>query len=227
MAGRSWVGQGVAQAGEGAPERCRRRAPVPRTRGLEIRRTRPDERHGDGSYCARSMGRCVTLAIARWTVRTHLERRGCGTVGPPVRRRLVLMPTYEYACKTCGEHLEVVQSFKDDPLTECPACGGPLRKVFGSIGHLLQGQRLLPHRQPGCRPSRAEGRDRRSRPRRSPKTERRSRSPVGGPAPSQATGGSSKARAPAAASGGTGRPRGPTRPRAARRAPDAFAPSSP
>ncbi|MDA8039314.1 MAG: FmdB family transcriptional regulator, partial [Actinomycetota bacterium] len=26
------------------------------------------------------------------------------------------MPTYEYACKQCGEHLEVVQSFKDDPL---------------------------------------------------------------------------------------------------------------
>jgi putative FmdB family regulatory protein len=31
------------------------------------------------------------------------------------------MPTYEYACKGCGEHLEVVQSFRDDPLTECPA----------------------------------------------------------------------------------------------------------
>ncbi len=40
------------------------------------------------------------------------------------------MPKYEYACKSCGEHLEVVQSFTDAPLTECPACGGPLRKVF-------------------------------------------------------------------------------------------------
>ncbi len=40
------------------------------------------------------------------------------------------MPKYEYACKSCGEHLEVVQSFSDAPLTECPACGGPLRKVF-------------------------------------------------------------------------------------------------
>src|ERR1700689_977955 len=49
------------------------------------------------------------------------------------------MPTYEYACKTCGEHLEVVQSFKDDPLTECPACGGPLRKVFGNIGIAFKG----------------------------------------------------------------------------------------
>ena len=49
------------------------------------------------------------------------------------------MPTYEYACKSCGEHLEVVQSFKDDPLTVCSACGGPLRKVFGSIGIVFKG----------------------------------------------------------------------------------------
>ena len=49
------------------------------------------------------------------------------------------MPTYEYACKSCGEHVEVVQSFKDEPLTECPACGGPLRKVFGSIGISFKG----------------------------------------------------------------------------------------
>ena len=49
------------------------------------------------------------------------------------------MPTYEYACKSCGEHLEVVQSFKDSALTECPACGGALRKVFGNIGVTFKG----------------------------------------------------------------------------------------
>ncbi len=49
------------------------------------------------------------------------------------------MPTYEYACKACGEHLEVVQSFKDDPLTTCASCGGALRKVFGSIGIAFKG----------------------------------------------------------------------------------------
>jgi putative FmdB family regulatory protein len=49
------------------------------------------------------------------------------------------MPTYEYACKACDEHLEVVQSFKDDPLTECPNCGGQLRKVFGAIGIAFKG----------------------------------------------------------------------------------------
>ena len=49
------------------------------------------------------------------------------------------MLTYEYACKSCGEHLEVVQSFKDEPLTTCPVCGGQLRKVFGSIGIAFKG----------------------------------------------------------------------------------------
>jgi len=49
------------------------------------------------------------------------------------------MPTYEYRCKECGEHLEVVQAFTDDPLTECPACHGPLRKVFGNIGITFKG----------------------------------------------------------------------------------------
>jgi len=49
------------------------------------------------------------------------------------------MPTYEYRCKECGEHLEVVQAFTDDPLTECPNCGGPLRKVFGNIGITFKG----------------------------------------------------------------------------------------
>jgi putative FmdB family regulatory protein len=49
------------------------------------------------------------------------------------------MPTYEYSCKKCGEHLEVVQSFKDDALTECPNCGGVLRKVFGNIGIAFKG----------------------------------------------------------------------------------------
>ncbi len=49
------------------------------------------------------------------------------------------MPTYEYACKACGEHVEVVQSFSDEPLATCPSCGGDLKKVFGSIGIVLKG----------------------------------------------------------------------------------------
>src|SRR5712691_3367123 len=46
----------------------------------------------------------------------------------------VRMPTYEYRCRSCGQDTEVVQSFADPPLTECPKCGGELRKVFAPVG---------------------------------------------------------------------------------------------
>ncbi|MEU7815514.1 FmdB family zinc ribbon protein [Pseudonocardia sp. NPDC049154] len=49
------------------------------------------------------------------------------------------MPTYQYACTACDHRLEAVQSFSDDALTECPACGGKLRKVFSSVGIVFKG----------------------------------------------------------------------------------------
>ena len=49
------------------------------------------------------------------------------------------MPTYQYACTSCGERLEAVQKFSDDPLTECPSCGGALRKVFSPVGVVFKG----------------------------------------------------------------------------------------
>jgi putative FmdB family regulatory protein len=49
------------------------------------------------------------------------------------------VPTYEYACTTCGEQLEVVQKFTDDPLTVCPSCGNGLRKVFSPVGIVFKG----------------------------------------------------------------------------------------
>jgi putative FmdB family regulatory protein len=49
------------------------------------------------------------------------------------------MPTYEYRCRACNHELEAVQAFSDDPLTECPECGGSLRKLFGSIGVTFKG----------------------------------------------------------------------------------------
>ncbi len=49
------------------------------------------------------------------------------------------MPTYQYACTACGEELEAVQTFSDASLTECPACGGLLRKVFSAVGVVFKG----------------------------------------------------------------------------------------
>ena len=49
------------------------------------------------------------------------------------------MPTYEYACRECGRHLEVIQSFTEKPLTKCPSCKGALKKVFSAVGIVLKG----------------------------------------------------------------------------------------
>lgn len=49
------------------------------------------------------------------------------------------MPTYSYACKDCGHAFDIVQSFTDDSLTECPSCHGSLRKLFNSVGIVFKG----------------------------------------------------------------------------------------
>ncbi|SDC48291.1 putative regulatory protein, FmdB family [Geodermatophilus telluris] len=51
------------------------------------------------------------------------------------------MPTYQYACTNPeGKHeFEVVQSFTDAPVAECPTCGTPVRKVYGSVGVVFKG----------------------------------------------------------------------------------------
>ena len=49
------------------------------------------------------------------------------------------MPTYQYTCTECGEPVEVVQKFTDEPLTVCSACGGRLRKVFSPVGIVFKG----------------------------------------------------------------------------------------
>ncbi|MGB4777090.1 FmdB family zinc ribbon protein [Microbacterium sp.] len=49
------------------------------------------------------------------------------------------MPTYAYACTQCGHHFDAVQSFSDAALTECPECGGRLRKQYGTVGVTFNG----------------------------------------------------------------------------------------
>ena len=49
------------------------------------------------------------------------------------------MPTYAYACTQCDHRFDAVQSFADPTLTECPVCGGKLRKEYGSIGVTFNG----------------------------------------------------------------------------------------
>ncbi|HEX4687293.1 MAG TPA: FmdB family zinc ribbon protein, partial [Nocardioides sp.] len=49
------------------------------------------------------------------------------------------MPTYQYRCTECDHAFEQFQSFTDDALTVCPACGGRLRKVFNAVGVVFKG----------------------------------------------------------------------------------------
>ena len=49
------------------------------------------------------------------------------------------MPTYEYECTACGQHMEVFQRFSEDALTTCGVCGGALRKVFHPAGIVFKG----------------------------------------------------------------------------------------
>jgi putative FmdB family regulatory protein len=49
------------------------------------------------------------------------------------------MPMYAYACKDCGHAFDMQQSFSEDSLTVCPACGGTLRKKFNSVGVVFKG----------------------------------------------------------------------------------------
>jgi putative FmdB family regulatory protein len=49
------------------------------------------------------------------------------------------VPTYSYRCTECGNAFDIQQSFTDDSLTECPSCGGVLRKVFSPVGVTFNG----------------------------------------------------------------------------------------
>ncbi len=49
------------------------------------------------------------------------------------------MPTYEYVCSKCDEHIEVYQTFSEEPLKRHAGCGGKLTKVLGAVGIVLKG----------------------------------------------------------------------------------------
>lgn len=63
------------------------------------------------------------------------------------------MPTYEYRCKSCDHGFEIVQAFTDDPVTTCPECAGPVRKVYGSVGISFKGEGFYKNDSRGGRSS--------------------------------------------------------------------------
>jgi putative FmdB family regulatory protein len=50
------------------------------------------------------------------------------------------MPTYEYECTACKHTFEEFQKITDKPLTECPRCGGKVRRLIsGGVGLIFKG----------------------------------------------------------------------------------------
>ncbi|MGB7925351.1 MAG: zinc ribbon domain-containing protein [Pyrinomonadaceae bacterium] len=49
------------------------------------------------------------------------------------------MPIYEYECRKCKAHVEVLQKMGDKPLVKCRKCGGRLEKQWSSTSFQLKG----------------------------------------------------------------------------------------
>lgn len=49
------------------------------------------------------------------------------------------MPIYEYECRKCKAHVEILQKLTDKPLTKCRKCGGRLEKQWSSTSFQFKG----------------------------------------------------------------------------------------
>ena len=49
------------------------------------------------------------------------------------------MPIYEYECKKCKAHVEILQKMNDKPLVKCRKCGGRLEKQWSQSGFQFKG----------------------------------------------------------------------------------------
>ncbi len=49
------------------------------------------------------------------------------------------MPTYEYECEQCGVRFERLQRMVEEPLKDCPECGGHVHRVMQPVGVIFKG----------------------------------------------------------------------------------------
>lgn len=49
------------------------------------------------------------------------------------------MPLYDYRCSACGKVREHRQKISDEPLTECPECGGEYKRIITNVGIIFKG----------------------------------------------------------------------------------------
>src|SRR3954467_15069953 len=80
-----------------------------------------------------------------WTWRAekahHWQSTGKSANPAHPTRSPTAVPTYQYVCTNPDDkhEFERVQSFTDEPVSECPVCGSPVRKVYGSVGVVFKG----------------------------------------------------------------------------------------
>ncbi len=66
------------------------------------------------------------------------------------------MPVYEYECPACEVVHEVQQRMADDPLQECPDCGGPVKKIMSRSSFQLKGGGWYADGYSSAKPEKAE-----------------------------------------------------------------------
>jgi len=49
------------------------------------------------------------------------------------------MPIYEYRCEKCRHQFDLLQKITDEPVKECPECGGSVSKLISSTSFILKG----------------------------------------------------------------------------------------
>ncbi len=49
------------------------------------------------------------------------------------------MPIYTYQCEECGVRFDARQKFSDEPVSECPECGGHTHRVPQPVGIVFKG----------------------------------------------------------------------------------------
>jgi putative FmdB family regulatory protein len=106
------------------------------------------------------------------------------------------MPTYSYRCSECGTAFDIQQTFADASLTECPTCGGLLRKVFSPVGISFSGSGFYRNDSRAAEKSTGGSTDKHGEKKPEKKSEKSTEKATSSPAPSAAP----AASAPAASS---------------------------
>ena len=134
------------------------RSSVSRLLGCDVHHSRPAERvevrqsfgHPE-SVGASPLATMLGTRTRRVPTRclSYSERhRPAGGIGRQRKDEGVRMPTYEYACSKCGDHLEAVQSFKRRSPDEVPRVRWAPEEGVRQRRDRLQGFGLLQDRQP-------------------------------------------------------------------------------